>query len=413
MKNKREVAIIGGGITGCVAALYAAKKGHKVILLEKSNSLGGILRDAKNKNNIYFNACQYLSSNETWYKSLIKNNFDIDNFSHDKATYTKIFDEENFEKDIAGPVINQKLELEIKKNFKKNNKSLLDRLQLYPNSISINLKRWLENIGLKAENLSWDSGNGLAIGRIFPRKNLDLIKKNKKKSKLYDELVGLSRNEINYSDLHAALPKYGYNYFFSEFYKKLIESDVIVHLSTPVKTIWKSSQVNIRYNNKEILPHKVIWTGNPTGLVKSFGLPLLESQHVKAKHFFYEFKGNLKNNIYIQNYSFSNLILRIFFYKLNKRNKITIETLSDKISSSDINKSLKFFIKKLNYNFDLKSNEFTEIQKKYIIISKKDNKILKTFIDRTKKTNLIHGNWLEYGRDNKINYVLKKIDEIK
>ena len=117
MKNKREVAIIGGGITGCVAALYAAKKGHKVILLEKSSSLGGILRDTKNKNNIYFNACQYLSSNETWYKNLIKNNFDIDNFSHHKATYTKIFDEENFEKDIAGPVINQKLELEIKKKF--------------------------------------------------------------------------------------------------------------------------------------------------------------------------------------------------------------------------------------------------------------------------------------------------------
>ena len=218
---------------------------------------------------------------------------------------------------------------------------------------------------------------------------------------------------MNFSNIDAALPKYGYNYFFSKFYKKLIENNVTVHLSTPVQTIWKSTQVNIKFNNKEILPHKVIWTGNPTGLVKSFGLPLLESQHVKAKHFFYEFKGNLKNNIYIQNYSFTNLIFRIFFYKLNKKNKITIETLSDKISSSDIKKSLKFFIKKLNYNFDLKSHEFTEIQKKYIIISKKDNKILKTFIDRTKKTNLIHGNWLEYGRDNKINYVLKKIDEIK
>ena len=45
LKNeKKTFAIIGGGITGCTAALYINKLGHNVILYEKSDKLGGVLR---------------------------------------------------------------------------------------------------------------------------------------------------------------------------------------------------------------------------------------------------------------------------------------------------------------------------------------------------------------------------------
>ena len=42
---KKKIAIIGGGISGCVIANYLASKGNKVSLYEKSNHLGGILKD--------------------------------------------------------------------------------------------------------------------------------------------------------------------------------------------------------------------------------------------------------------------------------------------------------------------------------------------------------------------------------
>lgn len=43
-KDKKKVLIAGGGIGGMQAALTAAENGHKVILCEKSNRLGGVLR---------------------------------------------------------------------------------------------------------------------------------------------------------------------------------------------------------------------------------------------------------------------------------------------------------------------------------------------------------------------------------
>ena len=41
MKNLYDVAVIGGGFTGVGAALAAARGGAKVLLIEKSNCLGG------------------------------------------------------------------------------------------------------------------------------------------------------------------------------------------------------------------------------------------------------------------------------------------------------------------------------------------------------------------------------------
>lgn len=41
---KKKVVVVGGGVAGMKAALTAAQRGHRVILLEKSDALGGILK---------------------------------------------------------------------------------------------------------------------------------------------------------------------------------------------------------------------------------------------------------------------------------------------------------------------------------------------------------------------------------
>src|SRR5699024_9242748 len=41
VQEPKRVFVIGGGVSGCEAAIMAAMKGHKVTLAEKSDRLGG------------------------------------------------------------------------------------------------------------------------------------------------------------------------------------------------------------------------------------------------------------------------------------------------------------------------------------------------------------------------------------
>ena len=50
----KKLGVIGGGITGCITALHAAKKGYEVTLFEKDKILGGILKDTKLNEDIFF-----------------------------------------------------------------------------------------------------------------------------------------------------------------------------------------------------------------------------------------------------------------------------------------------------------------------------------------------------------------------
>ena len=50
----KKIAIIGGGITGCVSAIYYAKLGHKVEIYEKEKNLGGVINDLESNNTFFF-----------------------------------------------------------------------------------------------------------------------------------------------------------------------------------------------------------------------------------------------------------------------------------------------------------------------------------------------------------------------
>ncbi|HJC87074.1 MAG TPA: FAD-dependent oxidoreductase, partial [Candidatus Eisenbergiella intestinigallinarum] len=41
MKKRYDLAVVGGGFSGCAAAISAARCGLRVLLAEQGNSLGG------------------------------------------------------------------------------------------------------------------------------------------------------------------------------------------------------------------------------------------------------------------------------------------------------------------------------------------------------------------------------------
>jgi len=81
MKNQYDVIVIGGGITGLIAAYELAKRGRFVAIFEETGQLGGVIRPFKtsgywiegfyhhlfNQDNIIFNLAKELGLEITWH----------------------------------------------------------------------------------------------------------------------------------------------------------------------------------------------------------------------------------------------------------------------------------------------------------------------------------------------------------
>ena len=409
---KKKLTIIGGGITGCALALYASKKNYEVQIFEKSSFLGGILRDAHFSKHLFFQNCQYLNPNNKWYEKLFSNNFNFETFYHKKYSLSNLEGREKLFEDIAGLPITRDIKF---KNLSLNSKkkiSLNDRLKLYPNSISSQIFKWLAKFKLEVNDLSYLSCDGLGLRRIFPQKNLNLLKRLKQKYKKYDDLFGLPNNLLYSKKIFASLPKGGFNYFFNQITKNLEEAGVKIFLNAVVKPEWQKEFLKIKYKNNFVKSDYFFWSGNPTGLIKSYGFPLLDSSHINGKNFFFNLSGKINNNFYIQIYDVNISITRLFVYKLENMLKLTVETNSKELKNADIIKYCNKFFNKYFKKEGLKINEnlnFSKENKKYVLVTKKDFKIIQKFNNETKKSNLITGCWLKYSRDEKIKFAIENL----
>ncbi len=406
---KKKLVIVGGGITACALALYASRKNFSVEIYEKNNSLGGILRDEKLKNDLYFKNCQYLNPNDKWYKKLFKKNLNIKTFNHSKFSFCKFENEESFCEDIAGFSIKKEIDFEKIVISPKKINTLKEKIQLYPIEISSQILKWLSNFDLNIDSLSVKSSDGLGLKRVFPQKNLLLLKKIKKKNKIYDSLFGLPNNLLYSKKILAALPKRGFNSLFDQIKRELRTSGVKFFFKSVVKPEWKNNLLFLKNKKDLIKSDYFFWSGNPTGLIKSYGLPLLDSANIKGKNYFFNLSGKIENSFYIQIYDINYPVSRMFIYKLQKRMKLTVETISNKMGSEEVRKYCQKIFDKFfkSNNFRIKNNNFSIPIKKYVLVTNKDFKIIQKFNNKTKNTNLIQGSWLKYSRDEKIDFAIK------
>lgn len=413
---KKKIVIVGGGITGCVTALAASKFGFEVELYEKGNDLGGILRDVSCKKNIFYSGCQYFNPHQDWYKIYIENDFETYKFNHKKFSITNFFGKKAFSESVAGVISERFITLKDLNLKFSHNKTLKSRLNIYPRKIFLKIQKWLKDNRFNIEKLSFKSIDGLGLKRVFPMENFSLIKKLKKENKKYDNLIGLSDKYIKSNETtFASLPLDGFNKYFSDFHEILIKNKVKVFLNSIVKPSWKKKELKLIYKSKEIKNDYVYWSGNPTGLIKSYGFSTLDSKYINSKNFFFELSGNIDNEFYIQIYDMNIPVSRIFVYKLKKKLKVTVETISSDIETMDVinysNKVFKEFFP--SQNLKIKNNhDCNKIIKKYVLVTNEDHLLINKFINETKKTNLLKGNWLNYSRDEKINLSIQNLKDI-
>ena len=106
----KKIAIIGGGITGCLIALYLSKKKYKVEIFEKKKNLGGIINDLKYNGDYYFNGPNFFDVKSWWIKALKEDKAFKKIFSKFKlnyGSYNDLFGREIYSNDFAQIVTNE------------------------------------------------------------------------------------------------------------------------------------------------------------------------------------------------------------------------------------------------------------------------------------------------------------------
>lgn len=408
---RKKIVIVGAGIIGLVSAYLLNKRKFDVEIYETKSKLGGINNDILNKNNNYISGCQYFE-NSFWFNKLpnmLKKDFYKTKVNY--YSYCDIFNNKNTITDNY-PDLSYDKKLELNLSEQSNSykcETLLDRCLLYPKNLSEPLLKWVSRYKLNEKNMIADSHkNGLMFARIFLKEN-DNLKKLKKESKLYDYIYGAPRKER----LDGLLPHSGYDIFFEEFSNYLRKKGVKIHTRSPLKVKWVGKKLEIFKINKKIENKRILWTGNPTPLIKEYNSVKLDSASISIRIIIFNVEGNLSSPFYIQTYSNKSSILRIFFYKLNNQNVCAIECFDE---NEDLEKIREFgnnILKSINKNITIKNLKVTEkLQKRYSVLTKSDKETLEKFKHFAKKTNLIVSPWELYSREIKLLNINKIIENL-
>ena len=415
----KKATVVGGGITGIATALYLNKKNFDVTIYESSKNIGGILKDSLFDQDLYFSNCQYLNKNSKWMDLFFNETFkkDFFTFNHTYSSYTDIFGKAIATKEYAMPVSQKTINLA---NFQKSNEinNIIERFSYYGNDHKkalINFsKKYFENIS----NLHHSFVYPTQLSKIY-FENINEIKKIKNDYEIANEILGLPRSKLSINQkLESIIPINGYNHFFNNVKKLLGKLNIKVFCNSPIRPALcntnKQNPIDIFYKKEKIESDITVWCSNPTPLIKVCDIGILDNPFTRFKSYFLKTNNfQIDEPHYIQVFSKYTNITRIYLYPIqNKNMKITVEKIDD---SKDFNHDLSIIEKILSkFNFNVKlifNNQYTN-QKRHILYTYQDLKKFEEMEEFVKEKNFICGAWTKYGRDDKINSIYNRIDQI-
>jgi hypothetical protein len=401
-----KVAVIGGGFTGCMAALQSARDGHEVTLLESSESLGGVLREVETADGLYFNGCQYLNQGSVdrleWSDGLTE-------FPHEYGSVTSLGNDRiRIFNDCAQPSLAGEVQLCEEALI---NESALQRLQAY-GSQSPYLIEWAQSFGDLAQ-LDWRCLIPMQLSRMHFPEDTD-VPRLKKEAQRANELLALPRRLRGQAAEWAWLPSEGYTQFFARLEQAMIDLGVRIRLNSPVKPELEEGRVSLRSRAETISADAVVWTANPQPLLSRIYGVRLSTPAVPMKLLV----GDLLKGVslpvtlpyYWQVFDSSSCVVRLYAYELGGKLKFSAETFNtvdDDTAWLDL--------KRLMHQCGLgDGHHLVSVvkQNRHVNFSQSELKAFETLTSKMLQQGVVPGGWQHYGREEKVKNILSTLGKV-
>lgn len=282
----KQNVVVGGGIAGICTALFLAKKGEEVVIIEKGSSLGGLLRSIHPFNDEYhfdFGTHFLAQTGDETLDKLLYGNLEVREFDYLKvgSFYKEIFEGNGFVTDFH--LSNREIYFDqinlnyIHKNFNNLNKQLINSYGLgyTENLFDPILKKFY---GLESNQLQSNAHFLFGLQRIIT-KDSATTKTLKAQNKVYDSLLAYHEYTDGISSKKAMYPvKGGVGNWVKYLIEKLNSNGVKVYLDTNIEEIEYSHNCidSIKVNGHTIDVANLYWTAPSV-----FLLPYL-NLHIKS-----------------------------------------------------------------------------------------------------------------------------------
>ena len=320
--NMNRVTIIGGGLTGILAAFQAHRLGARnVILYERFSQIGGIALPKLSGAGEIREGCIYFGPKGDPIRSLLElHGVEFEDFDNRFGSVSHGSDGPIYLKDFGGPALSASsialtpLEGE----------SLADRLACYDEELARPLAQYAKwHVGCDPAHLHNSAAVPLAMNRVFPDGiNLEVLAQAKKEKPLADELFGIPRSLWNYSDnAQASVPVGGFNSLFKRCYKALQAIGVEVRessLATPRKVLAEHAP-----------GETIVWAASPIPLFKAVGLKVPTAPARKFATYTFDVRWTGQLPFYVQNFTAQGTCFRAYLYESGGRVFLTAECVEE------------------------------------------------------------------------------------
>lgn len=400
-----NVAVVGGGYTGCLTALQLLKSSHDVTLYEAGPDIGGVLRDIEDSGDIFFNGCQYLRPQSLSGSGMLKY---CQEFPHHYGSLTatgstaaRLYD------DVAQPTISGPCSLDPNRPI---NGSVADRLSALRKGFS-EIFEWASSWG-DLSKLDWRCSIPMQVSRFHFPDDPNVVSLREVDPRI-TTLTAIPRGlRLPGVPIETAfLPKGGYNIFFKLIQERLLALGGNLMLNTPIKVTHEKHRLLLRSRGESFRHDLVVWTSNPTQPLKTLCGIKLTTPPVIMKLFF----GDLPDYnpqaypvpYYWQVFCRSSPIARVYLYKIQDKFRFTVEAFADRSDAL-----AREHIEDLPNLLGLGSSMIVRgsiSQKRYINFSTDEYNAAEQMTPYLVSLGLIPGGWFCYGREEKVSFVLGHI----